>query len=372
MAGQDFYQVLGVNRDVSQEEIRKVYRKLARKYHPDVNPGDPSAADTFKEISRAYQILGDSKKRDQYDRSGMQDPFAFAGESGGGVQFGGFDFGDLSGGSFSSLFSEIFSQGRQQPDPHAGGSDIQHPIRIRFEDAFRGREISIDLERGVVCKDCFGSGREPGSRPQTCSNCNGKGIRMRRTGFMRFSGPCESCGGRGQFPGAPCARCNGQGIRAGRESIRVKIPPGVDRGSQVRVSGKGHAGRQGSPSGDLYLLVEVEPHSFFRRLGENLYCEIPITFPEAALGTKIEVPTMDGGSRIRVPPGTQNGQRLRLRGRGFPSLRSKARGDLFVEIRVVTPSLRDERSKEILREFQELNPGHLRSNLGEKVSAGKD
>ncbi|MBI4161660.1 MAG: J domain-containing protein [Acidobacteria bacterium] len=360
MPGRDPYAVLGVNREASQAEVRRAYRKLARKYHPDVNPGDPRAAETFKQVAGAYQILGDPKQRDRYDRTGGADPEGVAAASAPGIRFDGFDFADPSGSPFAAIFSDLFSRRPSRPEEPRRGADLQYPIRVSFEEAFRGREATVHLERLVPCGDCGGTGhrREGGSR--TCPVCDGSGRRERRAGFMRFATPCDSCAGRGRVLGTICSACRGEGVRPDSDRIRVRIPPGVDGGSQVRVAGKGNAGSRGGPPGDLFLLVEVEPHPFFRRLGDNLYCEIPITFPEAALGTKVRVPTLEGSATIRILPGTQSGQKIRLRERGFPSLRSGAHGDLFVEVRVVTPRVRDERSREILREFERLNAENLR------------
>ncbi|MEE8111900.1 MAG: J domain-containing protein [Acidobacteriota bacterium] len=371
MANRDFYEVLAVEHKATAKEIQRAYRKLARKYHPDLNPGDPRTAETFKEISQAYEILGDPKKRKQYDRRGRVEPgrSPFGGEPP--FRFGGFDFSDLSGGSFSSLFSDLFAGDRPEDAVPRNGSDRLHPIRIGFLDAYRGLETELELQREVTCGVCSGTGFRTAGGPRTCPSCEGRGKVTRRTGNMRFSVPCVSCRGSGKTPGTPCDACEGKGWRPRTERIRIRIPPGVDNESRVRIPGKGNDGKRGGAPGDLFLLIKVDPHPFFRRLGNNLYCEVPISFPEAALGTKLEVPTVEGTARIRVPPGTQSGQKIRLRGKGFPSLRHGAPGNQFVEIRVVTPKIRDERSKEILRELDHLNPGNPRSDsAGARGSGG--
>jgi len=386
----DYYATLGVSRDAKPEEIRKVYRRLARKYHPDVNPGNKASEEKFKQISEAYEILGDEKKRQIYDQYGFYSnnippggpppgapPSAGGGTGGGpGFDFSGFDFSNFEnvdteaekrggfGGSFRDIFSQLFNRSGQREEEEEGpqkGSDLEHHMHLGFWDAIRGTQVRITVARQETCPTCKGSG-SAGGAPVTCTACGGTGKVTRQAGTMRFTIACPQCGGTGrQRP--RCPTCGGTGYMRTPESFEVRIPPGVDTGSRVRVPGKGNAGAAGGPAGDLYIVTEVEPHPIFERKGDNIYVNVPVTVTEAALGAKVEVPTLLGPSTIKIPPGTQSGQQLRLRGKGAPSLRSAARGDQFVKVQVVVPRVADERTKEILRELARLNPEDPRRDL---------
>ena len=378
MVKEDLYQVLGVNKKATTDEIKKAYKKLARKYHPDVNPGDKKAEDQFKKISHAYTILSDPSKRAQYDQYGALlgegQPPPGAGQNIN-FDFQGFDFSNLGGSSFGDIFSDLFGsmrgqgggtkRGRTQTAETRSaerGQDILHPINISFLDAIRGISTEIHLDRLVACNTCRGTGNAPNSTPGECSECRGTGQVNRSRGYMKFSSLCPVCGGKGVIQ-TPCATCAGKGSVRKTETIRVNLPPGVDSGSKVRVAGKGHGGFSGGPDGDLYLMVNVAPHPIFKREGDNVHLIVPVTITEAALGSKIEVPTVDGSATMKIPPGTQSGQVFRLREKGAPSLRGGSRGDQLVEVRIVMAPIRDERSKEILREFEKLNPIHPREDL---------
>lgn len=391
----DYYGALGVDRNAKPEAIRKAYRHLARKYHPDLNPGNKAAEEKFKEISEANEILSDEKKRKIYDQYGFySDNIPPNGYNGAGPQagpttaepgfdFSGFDFSDYGtaggeeqrgggfGGSFRDIFSQIFSRGEGRAAPEEGpkrGADIEHRVHLSFWDAIRGTQLRLTVARTEECAKCHGAGVTSGPAV-TCTTCNGTGKVSRQAGAMRFSGPCPDCGGTGKRRPA-CPVCSGTGQIRKPENFEVRIPAGVDTGSRVRVAGKGNAGLNGGPRGDLYIITDVERHPLFERKGDNIYVKVPVTITEAALGAKVEVPTLDGPSTIRIPPGTQSGQTLRIRGKGAPSLReSGLRGDEFIDVQVVVPKVADERTKEILRELARLNPEDPRKNL--KVESGR-
>jgi len=387
----DYYAILGVKRGAKPEEIRKAYRHLARKYHPDVNPGNKSAEEKFKEISEAYEILGDEKKRQVYDQYGFYSdnipPGGYGATPSPGaappdIDFSGFDFsgvdtsgvgGESRGGvgsSFRDLFSQIFSRGGERaPEPEGPqpGTDIEYRMHLGFWDAIRGTQVRITVARQETCPECRGSGHVAGPAV-VCSTCGGTGKTTQQVGSMRFTITCPQCGGSGRQR-RNCPNCAGTGHLQKPETFEVRIPPGVDTGSRVRVPRKGNAGSNGGPPGDLFIVTDVEPHPVFERKGDNIYVKLPVTVTEAALGAKVEVPTIDGPSTIKIPPGTQGGQTLRLRGKGAPSLRESGglRGDQFVEVQVVVPRVADERSKEILRELGRLNPDDPRKDLRAKA-----
>ena len=381
----DYYGALGVDRKAKSDQIRKAYRRLARKYHPDVNPGNKQAEEKFKEIQEAYNVLSDDKKRKIYDQYGFysdnipasayeayaQGPGGPAG-AGPSVDFSGFDFSDFMpqeerssgfGSSFRDIFSQIFAggEGRGAAAGPARGRDIEHHMHLGFWDAIRGTQVRITIGREGLCSSCKGKGVRSGPTVP-CSACGGSGKAQRAAGAMRFSMTCQQCGGSGRQQNL-CPSCRGTGHIRKPETFDVRIPPGVDTGSRVRVPGKGNAGAHGGPPGDLYILTDVETHPFFDRKGDNFYVRVPISVVEAALGAKVEVPTIDGPTTIRIPPGTQGGQKLRIRGKGAPSLRASQRGDQFVEVEIKVPKVADERSKEILRELDRLNPADIRSDL---------
>lgn len=383
----DYYGALGVDRKSKPDQIRKAYRRLARKYHPDLNPGNKQAEEKFKEIQEAYNVLSDEKKRKIYDQYGFysdnipasayeaytRGPSETAGAGGPSVDFSGFDFSDFIpheekgagfGSSFRDLFSQIFTrggEGREAATGTARGGDIEHHMHLGFWDAIRGTQVRITIGREELCSTCKGRGTRSGTA-FTCPACGGSGKATRTAGAMRFSMTCPQCGGTGRQLSS-CPACNGTGHIRKPETFDVRIPPGVDTGSRVRVPGKGNAGTNGGPPGDLYIVTDIEAHPFFERKGDNIYVKVPITVAEAALGTKVEVPTIDGPTTIRIPPATQSGQKLRIRGKGTPSLRANQRGDQFVEVEIKVPRIADERSKEILRELERLNPEDPRSEL---------
>ena len=375
---EDYYAVLGVSRNAKEPEIKKAYRRMARKNHPDVNPGDKSAEERFKKIQEAYEVLSDSKKRAMYDQYGFysENFKEQAGPQGrghpGGFDFSGMDFGAEGQSSFRDVFSELFGGGaaRGRPEGPAKGEDLEHHLNISFFESIQGLSTRMAIHRNNSCGACEGSGLDRASVQQTCSRCQGTGQEGKAHGFMRFSSPCRICGGTGRV-GGRCKSCGGSGSVSFQESITVRIPAGAANGFRMRVPGKGNAGRMGGPPGDLYLIISVRPHDFFQREGNDIVCMVPITVTEAALGAKIEVPSTDGKTLLRIPPGTQSGQKFRLRGKGAPSLRGEARGNQIVEVRVIVPKVADERSKEILRELAHLNPENPRAGITETRSDGE-
>ena len=354
----DYYQVLGVRRGASPEEIRKAYRRLARHYHPDVNPGDKAAEEKFKQLQEAYDVLNDSKKRKLYDQFGFDAERLRASPGEGGFDFGGFDFSDFAGspsGGFRDIFSDFFSRftggPRERPEAPQRGSDLEYQVGIDFWESIRGTVRKLTISRLDACSACGGSGTSGG--PTTCSACHGRGTVTQQTGRMRFNLTCTQCQGAGHTR-VLCPHCRGEGRLSHAEQLDVRIPAGVSEGSRVRVAGKGSAGTGGGPSGDLYIVTRVRPHPFFDRQADDIYTIVPITVSEAALGARIEVPTIDGRTLLKIPAGTQSGQRFRLREKGAPSLRTGRRGDQYVEVRIVLPKVLDERQKEILRDFSKL------------------
>lgn len=371
-AKQDYYELLGVPRKAGAKDIRTAFRKLARKYHPDLNPGDKSAEEKFKQLQEAYDVLSDAKKRQMYDQYGFYSdnlpgggppPGAGAGEAGVNFDFGGFDFGGGGGGTnFRDLFSQFFRGGRgagMEPEQEPGG-DLEYQIEIDFWDAVRGAVKKLSITRLDACETCRGTGAL--GSPQTCTACNGTGTIQQAAGKMRFNVACTRCGGTGNLHTA-CRNCDGEGRVRRSETIDVRIPAGVASGSRVRLPGKGNAGTMGAPAGDLYLRVEVKPHAFFERRGNDLHTKVPVTVAEATLGAKIEVPTIDGRSIVRIPPGTNSGKTLRLREKGVPSARNAARGDQYVEIQVVVPQPTDERVRNLIKELESLAPEDPRKDL---------
>src|SRR6266404_5642871 len=382
MAKEDFYKILGVKKDAKPEEIKKAYRRLARKYHPDVNPGDKTAEDRFKQMSEAFDVLSDPKKRKVYDQFGQySDNLANAAASGGGstytrgapFDFSGFDWGAATSGatpgagSFRDIFADLFSGGRAEREPPRPqpqrGVDIEMPLSLTFEEAITGLTTNITVNRSEQCSRCHGAG-DTGGSVVTCSTCKGSGQVQRSGGRLRFSQECPDCGGTGKRR-PPCSVCKGKGVLAKTENVKVRIPAGVDTGSRVRIPGKGEGGRLGAPPGDLHIITNVGSHKYFTRKGDNIYVTVPITVPEAAAGAKIEVPTVDGKAQLRIPPSTQSGQKFRLRQRGAPSLRKPgAHGDQFVEVHVTLPKVISEETKELLRQYSKLNPENPRVEMG--------
>lgn len=389
MAKEDYYKTLGVKRDAKPDEIKKAYRRLARKYHPDVNPGDKSAEERFKQITEAHDILSDEKKRKIFDRFGYySDNLAGAAArgatppgSGGSTRgpinfdFEGFDWGNSTGtgssagggSSFRDIFSDLFGGGSRDKEPARPqpkrGADIEMPLALSFEEAITGLTTNLTVNRSEQCARCNGAG-DTGGPVVTCTTCKGTGQVQRAGGRLKFAQECPDCEGTGKRR-QPCPVCHGKGVTPKTETVKVRIPAGVDTGSRVRIPGKGEGGRLGAPPGDLYIITNVGRHKYFTRKGDNIYVTVPLTVPEAALGAKIEVPTVEGKAQLKIPPGTQSGQKFRLRERGAPSLRNpKARGDQFVEVQITLPDVISEETKEILRRYAQLNAENPRVVMG--------
>src|SRR5882762_4981392 len=387
MAKKDYYEILGIKRDAKPEEIKKAYRRLARKYHPDVNPGDKASEERFKLTTEAHDILSDPKKRKVYDRFGeYSDHLADAASRGAGpstgrgapagFDFAGFDWGAASGGgggasnssSFRDIFSDLFGGGtakeKEPPRPQPQrGADIEMPLSLNFEEAIQGLTTNLTVNRSEQCSRCNGAG-DIGGPVMVCSTCKGSGQVQRAGGRLRFAQECPDCSGTGRRR-SPCSLCHGKGVVPKTETVKVRIPAGVETGSRVRIPGKGQGGRLGAPPGDLHIITNVGPHKYFTRKGDNIYVTVPITVPEAALGAKIEVPTVEGKAQLRIPPGTQSGQKFRLRQRGAPSLRDpNARGDQFVEVQVALPKVISEETKELLRQYAKMNSENPRVVMG--------
>jgi molecular chaperone DnaJ len=379
----DYYELLGVPRKAAVKDIRAAYRKLARKYHPDLNPGDKSAEEKFKQIQEAYEVLSDAKKRQMYDQFGFNVPGA-PGAPGPGAGYGGaspedihFDFGgfDFGGGggqgagaggaaSFKDLFSQFFrgataAQSGQEREP---GSDLEYQVEISFAEAMRGTVKKLSFTRLDTCNSCHGAGATPGDE-RVCATCGGSGHVPQVSGKMRFEVTCARCGGSGHLR-TMCRNCGGEGRVQRVETLDVRIPPGAQTGSRVRVAGRGNAGVQGGAPGDLYIITKVAPHPIFDRRGDDLYTVVPITVSEASLGAKVEVPTIDGRAQVRIPPGTDSGKKLRLREKGAPSARHPGkRGDQIVEVQIVVPKPEDERVRNLLKELDKLDHEDPRKDI---------
>ncbi|GAB1232744.1 molecular chaperone DnaJ [Ferrigenium sp. UT5] len=352
MSKRDYYEILGINRDASEEDIKKAYRKLAMKHHPDRNPDNPKAEEQFKEAKEAYETLSDGQKRAAYDQYGHA---AFeAGGMGGGNPFGsngagaqGFDFGDI--------FGDIFGGGRGGRSQAHRGADLRYNMEITLEEAARGTTKQIRIPVMEECETCHGTGAKPGTSPVTCSTCGGQGQVRVQQGFFSIQQTCPRCHGSGKQISSPCGTCHGSGRIKQHKTLEIKIPAGIDNGMRLRHSGHGEAGSHGAPHGDLYVEIHIKPHSVFERDGDDLHCEMPISFTTAALGGEIEIPTLDGAARIKIPPETQSGRQFRLRGKGIKGMRTHAHGDLHCHVIVETPSNLTDRQKELLREFEAIS-----------------
>ena len=359
MAKRDFYEILGVSKSASADEIKKAYRKLAMKHHPDQNPDDHTAENKFKEVNEAYEILKDPQKRAAYDQMGH----AAFDQMGGGRAQGGFHqgFGQGGPGGFSDIFEEIFGDfmgggGAQGRGPRANhrGSDVQYNASVSLEDAFNGAQKEVVLNTSSPCDICNGSGASKGSSPKTCTTCNGHGKVRSQQGFFTVERTCPGCGGLGQIIENPCGGCAGTGRVRKNRKIKVSIPAGVEDGTRIRLSGEGEAGIRGAPPGDLYIFVEVKPHQLFNREGADIYCKVPLNIITAALGGSIEVPTIDGHkAKVTIPAGTQSGSKFRLKDKGMSILRRSNRGDMYIDVAVETPVNLTKKQKELLQEFSE-------------------
>jgi molecular chaperone DnaJ len=351
MSKRDYYEVLGVSKTASKDEIKKAYRRLAKKYHPDVST-EPDATEKFKEVQEAYEVLSDDTKRAQYDQFGHAGPNQ-------GFGGGGFDGGDFGGFGFEDIFSSFFGGGgggrRRDPNAPRQGADLQYSMMLSFEEAIFGKETEVELASDENCDTCHGSGAKPGTSKDTCSHCGGTGqvSVQQNTPFGRIVNrrACEHCRGTGQIIKEKCTTCHGAGKVRKRKKINIKIPAGIDDGQQIRISGKGEAGINGGPPGDLYVVVRVRQHEFFERNGDDVICEMPLTFAQAALGDEVEVPTVHGKVKLKIPAGTQTGTEFRLKGKGAPYVRGYGQGDQYVIVRVVTPTKLTSRQKELLTEL---------------------
>ncbi len=351
----DYYEVLGVSKGASDDELKKAYRKVAKKYHPDLHPNDKEAEEKFKEVNEAYAVLSDSEKRSRYDQFGHAGVDPNFGAGGGGAGFGGFDFGDIFGDIFGGGFGGFGGGGRRNGPVR--GNDVRQVVDITFEEAAFGVKKKLSITKQEVCSVCGGSGAKPGTSATTCAKCGGTGqVRNQvRTplGYMTNIGTCPDCGGSGKIIKEPCRDCRGTGKVRKNSVIEIDIPAGIDHGQTIQVSGKGEPGERGGPSGDLLVTVRVRQHPLFTREGYNVFIDMPITFVQAALGATVKVPTLDGAVEYDIPEGTQSETVFKLRGKGIPYIRSKARGDQYVKVKVEVPSNLSSKQKELLREFEE-------------------
>jgi molecular chaperone DnaJ len=360
MAKRDFYEVLGVARGASAEEIKKAYRAKAKELHPDRNADNPEAESRFKEVNEAYDVLKDEQKKAAYDRFGHAAFEGGMGGGGGGGPRGGFQQGDFAS-AFSDVFEDLFGdfmggRGGAARARAQRGSDLRYNMRVTLEEAWKGAQKTIQVPSAVACDTCHGTGAEGGAEPVTCPTCSGMGKVRAQQGFFTVERTCPTCGGAGQIVKNPCKACAGAGRVERERALSVNIPPGVETGTRIRLSGEGEAGLRGGPSGDLYIFIEVKDHPLFQRDGLHLYCRVPVSVTTAALGGEVEVPTIDGGrSRVKVPAGSQTGKQMRLRGKGMPALRGGGAGDMLIELAVETPVNLTGRQKELLREFERLS-----------------
>jgi len=347
-----YYECLGVERNAAEEEIKKNYRKLAMQYHPDRNPDDKDAEEKFKEAAEAYEVLSDREKREIYDRYGH--------EGLNGIGFRGFSGFDDIFSSFSDIFEDIFGFGTGRSRTRAAqrlGADLRYDLKISFMDAAFGTSTDIEVAKAERCHECRGSGAAPGTAPETCRQCSGRGQVTQSSGFFTISTTCPQCRGQGRVITKPCTHCRGTGRSKVTRTVHIKVPAGVETGSRLRLRGEGEEGEYGGPSGDLYVFIHVEPHEFFERKDNDIYCQIAISFVQATLGATIEVPTLNGPEKLKIPKGTQSGTLFRLKGKGIPHLRGFGHGDQIIETIVKTPTQLSKKQEELLKEFAKLSDG---------------
>ncbi|MGA9762435.1 MAG: molecular chaperone DnaJ [Gaiellaceae bacterium] len=361
MASGDLYATLGVSRTASAEEIKKAYRKLARRHHPDANPGDKDAEERFKEVQNAYDILSDPEKRQQYDTFGAGGP-QMGGAGPGGVRFEQFDLGDLGG--FGDMFSSLFGGGGGRASSRAmRGGDIEATLNLSFEDSLRGAETRVPVEVDAACATCGGTGAKPGTSPKTCPQCGGRGVIAESQGPFAISRPCPRCRGAGMIIEKPCPTCRGTGQVRRTKQYKVKIPAGVKDGTRIRLKGKGEPGANGGPAGDLFVVTRVAPSPLYERRGADLVVEVPVSYPEATLGATVEVPTPDGSISLKIPAGSESGKLLRVRGHGAPKLKGSGRGDLLARVRVTVPKKLSKAEKEALEQLKSVSRENPREKL---------
>jgi molecular chaperone DnaJ len=352
------YDTLGVKKGASQDEIKKAYRKLARQHHPDANPGDKAAEERFKEVQTAYDVLSDEKKRKEYDRYGSTNGRGPAGPGPGGggpnVDFGNVGFGDL-GDILGGIFGNVGGAGRSRGRPQAvRGHDLETEVRLSFEDSLRGIEAKVPVEMTVACSDCGGTGAQPGTSPVICPECNGRGVKAESQGLFALSQPCARCRGNGTVIEKPCAKCHGSGRERRLRNYTVKIKPGVKDGTKIRLKGKGEAGANGGPSGDLVVITRVAPSETYERRGDDLLVQVPVTFATAALGGKVDVPTPEGAVSLKIPAGSEEGKLLRIKGRGAPKLQGSGKGDVLARVRIQVPKRVNKKERELLEELRKV------------------
>ena len=380
----DYYKTLGVDKKASADDIKKAYRKLARKYHPDRNPDDKQAEERFKEISQAHDVLGDPEKRKQYDNG----TGAFAGGASGGPGFGGFGNFDFDASSMGDILSNLFgggggtgsapggagAGGRRARNRPQRGRDLETEVRISFDQSISGAQVPLSVPTSSICNTCHGTGAKPGTTPKVCPRCEGRGIESQGQGMFSITQPCSLCGGSGTVIEDPCPTCHGSGAIRTVKKFRVNIPAGVKEGSRIRVAGKGEDGPRGGPAGDLYVVTHVDPSPAFKRKGDNLEVEVPLTIPEALLGAEVRVPTLDGSKTLRVKPGTQHGALQRLRGEGPPKLGSKSRGDIHYRFTLDVPEQLSDEQRTAVGELSKVMDGNPRAKLfagtGQSAEAG--
>lgn len=373
MNGKDYYKILGIDKSAGKAEVKKAYRDLAHKYHPDKNPGNSEAEDRFKEIAEAYEVLSNDKKRADYDSGAMgagagagfgagfrpEDLGGFADSGGQGFSFSG-DLGDIfnifSGGAGGARSGRTGRRGQR-------GNDVEVTVNMSFDDALAGAEVPVTMSRNAACETCKGLGSAPGTLPDTCPTCGGRGSISESQGMFGISRPCPTCGGRGTVIENPCPTCGGVGASRKPKKIRVKIPPGVSDGSRIRFKGKGESGQGGGPQGDLYVVARVEKHPYLGRSDSNITLELPVTFSEATLGTQVEVPTVDGRVKLKIPAGTQSGRKFRLKGKGAPRLKGRGKGDMIVTVKVIVPVKPGKEEREAIRKLDELEREDVRAFL---------